>query len=90
MPQQADLTQLLDATERLIAKYQPADPAMVAVSALLKQWAGGVDPATLPIGRLIMYEIEPAPNAEIQQWAESVLTAWHRARESGGQRDGQG
>jgi hypothetical protein len=31
------------------------------------------------LGRIIMYNYEPAPTPEIQDWAELVLKAWYDA-----------
>lgn len=76
--QNDDLSGIIAKTEELLQHYAPPDPSMVSVLAQLKAMQAGADPSQLAIGRTIMYNLEPAPNAEIQAWCDAVLKLWEQ------------
>lgn len=69
----------LVATERLLS-LGPPDPAMQDVQRQLQAASRGEQHA-YTMDRIIMYNFEPAPTPELQEWAELVLAA---ATELGG------
>jgi hypothetical protein len=70
----------LQATERLLTQGEP-DPAMQDIHRQLQAAARGEQHA-YTMDRIIMYNFEPAPTPELQDWAELVLAA---ATELGGE-----
>ena len=75
-----NLQAVIQQTRDLLQKYQPPDPAMVAVATQLDALAQGQPPTNMSIGRIIAYQMEPAPNAEIQGWCDDVLAVWQQVK----------
>lgn len=72
------LEQAIQATAKFLAMSE--DPAMKEIHTQLLLLKNG-HKANISIGRIIAYNYTPAPNLELQEWADLVLQAWS---ESGG------
>jgi len=55
------------------------DPAMKEVHNQLLLLKNGHQ-ANISIGRIIAYNYTPAPNEELQDWADLVLKAWQESK----------
>lgn len=67
------IDEAIQATEDFLK--QAEDPVMRDILNQLRAMKAG-HKAQYTIGRIIAYQFTPAPNAEIQDWAEKVLEAW--------------
>ena len=73
----SSLEQAIALTEKFLA-ISP-DPAMKEVHAQLLLLRNGHQ-ANTSIGRIVTYNYTPAPNAELQDWADLVLKAWSESK----------
>jgi hypothetical protein len=63
----------LEATKQFLSQGNP-DPSMLAIAKQLEAASRG-EQHDYTMDRIIMYNFEPAPTPELQDWAELVLEA---------------
>lgn len=73
----SSLEQAIELTGKFLAISE--DPGMKEVHNQLLLLKNGHQ-ANISIGRIIAYNYTPAPNEELQDWADLVLKAWQESK----------